>query len=93
MLHGKILRMFDFYEAETKNGKKLEFRKLHELESGAVTRVAELLAQEWEERTAAGQVTFRHGDEIVWLFREKHFDPSEFTMTCQVLCVKSVCLC
>ena len=27
--------MFDFYEAETKNGKKLEFRKLHELESGA----------------------------------------------------------
>ena len=65
ILHGKTLRMFDFYEAETKNGKKLEFRKLHELESGAVTRVAELLAQEWEERTAAGQVTFRHGDEIV----------------------------
>ena len=27
--------MFDFYEVETKNGKKLEFRKLHELESGA----------------------------------------------------------
>ena len=52
--------MFEYYEAETKNGQKLRFRKLHELESSHLTRVAELLAEEWEERTAAGQVTFRN---------------------------------
>ena len=52
--------MFEYYEAETKNGEKLRFRKLHELERSHLTRVAELLAEEWEERTAAGQVTFRN---------------------------------
>ena len=52
--------MFEYYEAETKNGQKLRFRKLHELERSHLTRVAELLAEEWEERTAAGQVTFRN---------------------------------
>lgn len=50
---------FKSYEAEAKTGEKLQFYKLHELDDQARVKIAELLAEEWAERTATGQVTFR----------------------------------
>ena len=51
--------LFDAYEATSKTGEPLTFHKLHDLGDQERHQIAALLAEEWAERTATGQVTFR----------------------------------
>jgi hypothetical protein len=49
---------FEYYTAP--DNENLKFYKLHELDKSYLTSIAELLAEEWKERTAQGQITFSH---------------------------------